>query len=194
MALILKWILSREEGVLTLWRGATPTIARAIVVNAAQLGTYSQAKESAKKMMNMSEGIPLHFTAAMISGLVTTIASMPVDIVKTRLQNQKVPGSNPTDRDFLYDLRLLMEFQNIKVSSMSLVELSKTKVSFHCGKDSCHTISVLDHTPSLLSSWWNSLKMHILDEIQNLKHELPLKNSIILPNKLYIPSKFSVLH
>ena len=81
---------SREEGVLTLWRGATPTIARAIVVNAAQLGTYSQAKESAKKALNMSEGIPLHFMAAMISGLVTTIASMPVDIVKTRLQNQKV--------------------------------------------------------------------------------------------------------
>ena len=38
----------------------------------------------------MEEGIKLHFTAAMISGLVTTIASMPVDIVKTRLQNQKV--------------------------------------------------------------------------------------------------------
>jgi len=85
----------REEGVLTLWRGATPTIARAIVVNAAQLGTYSQAKESAKKMMNMSEGIPLHFTAAMISGLVTTIASMPVDIVKTRLQNQKIVDGVP---------------------------------------------------------------------------------------------------
>ena len=32
----------------------------------------------------------MHFIAAMISGLVTTIASMPVDIVKTRLQNQKV--------------------------------------------------------------------------------------------------------
>ena len=74
----------------TLWRGATPTIARAIVVNAAQLGTYSQAKDTAKKSMGMEEGIKLHFVAAMISGLVTTIASMPVDIVKTRLQNQKV--------------------------------------------------------------------------------------------------------
>lgn len=85
----------KEEGVLTLWRGATPTIARAIVVNAAQLGTYSQAKESAKQVLNMSEGIPLHFTAAMISGLVTTIASMPVDIVKTRLQNQKIVNGVP---------------------------------------------------------------------------------------------------
>ena len=82
----------------TLWRGATPTIARAIVVNAAQLGTYSQAKDSAKSMMGMQEGIKLHFVAAMISGLVTTIASMPVDIVKTRLQNQKVLFDSFLDR------------------------------------------------------------------------------------------------
>ena len=40
----------------TLWRGATPTIARAIVVNAAQLGTYSQAKDSAKSMMAGGQG------------------------------------------------------------------------------------------------------------------------------------------
>jgi len=85
----------KEEGVTTLWRGATPTIARAIVVNAAQLGTYSQAKDSAKSMMGMEEGIKLHFVAAMISGLVTTIASMPVDIVKTRLQNQKFVNGVP---------------------------------------------------------------------------------------------------
>ena len=86
----LKTEFRREEGVLTLWRGATPTIARAIVVNAAQLGTYSQAKESVKSQFGMDEGTPLHIIAAMISGLITTIASMPVDIVKTRLQNQKV--------------------------------------------------------------------------------------------------------
>jgi len=85
----------KEEGVTTLWRGATPTIARAIVVNAAQLGTYSQAKDVAKSSMGMEEGIKLHFVAAMISGLVTTIASMPVDIVKTRLQNQKYVNGVP---------------------------------------------------------------------------------------------------
>lgn len=32
----------REEGILTLWRGAIPTMGRAMVVNAAQLATYSQ--------------------------------------------------------------------------------------------------------------------------------------------------------
>lgn len=32
----------REEGVMTLWRGCVPTIGRAMVVNAAQLASYSQ--------------------------------------------------------------------------------------------------------------------------------------------------------
>ncbi|KAF4522456.1 hypothetical protein B566_EDAN002540 [Ephemera danica] len=37
--------ITREEGVLTLWRGAIPTMGRAMVVNAAQLASYSQAKQ-----------------------------------------------------------------------------------------------------------------------------------------------------
>lgn len=35
----------REEGVLALWRGTVPTMGRAMVVNAAQLASYSQTKE-----------------------------------------------------------------------------------------------------------------------------------------------------
>ncbi|XP_021186062.2 mitochondrial 2-oxoglutarate/malate carrier protein [Helicoverpa armigera] len=75
----------REEGVLKLWRGATPTVGRAMVVNAAQLSTYSQAREMF--VGYVPDGIALHFCASMVSGLITTIASMPVDIIKTRIQN-----------------------------------------------------------------------------------------------------------
>ena len=38
--------MAKEEGVLTLWRGAVPTMGRAMVVNAAQLASYSQAKQA----------------------------------------------------------------------------------------------------------------------------------------------------
>ena len=38
--------ITREEGLLTLWRGAIPTMGRAMVVNAAQLASYSQAKQA----------------------------------------------------------------------------------------------------------------------------------------------------
>jgi len=85
----------KEEGVLALWRGSTPTVARAMVVNAAQLATYSQAKQAILATGYVKDGIPCHFYASMISGLATTIASMPVDIVKTRIQNMRVIDGKP---------------------------------------------------------------------------------------------------
>jgi len=85
----------REEGITTLWRGATPTMARAMVVNAAQLATYSQAKQFILGTGYIQDGIFCHFIASMISGLVTTIASMPVDIAKTRLQSMKFVDGKP---------------------------------------------------------------------------------------------------
>lgn len=74
----------REEGLVTLWRGCIPTMGRAAVVNAAQLSSYTQAKRILLNTGKFNEGIMLHFTASMISGFVTTVASMPVDIAKTR--------------------------------------------------------------------------------------------------------------
>lgn len=82
--------ITREEGLLTLWRGCIPTMGRAAVVNAAQLSSYSQAKRLLVQSGYFQEGIFMHFTASMISGFVTTVASMPVDIAKTRIQNMKI--------------------------------------------------------------------------------------------------------
>lgn len=79
-----------EEGVRALWTGCTPTIGRAMLVNMCQLASYSQAKQRLIATGYFTEGIGLHFCASMISGLITTAASMPVDIAKTRLQNMKV--------------------------------------------------------------------------------------------------------
>ncbi|CAG9533992.1 unnamed protein product [Cercopithifilaria johnstoni] len=85
----------REEGVSTLWRGCKPTILRAMTVNAAQLGTYSQSKEALLSTKFFEEGMMLQLMASMISGLATTIASMPIDIVKTRIQNMRVIDGKP---------------------------------------------------------------------------------------------------
>ena len=76
--------IAREEGILALWKGALPTVIRAMVLNGVQLSSYSQAKEIIVNFL--SDGLLVHFIASMISGLLSTIASMPVDIVKTRMQ------------------------------------------------------------------------------------------------------------
>uniref|UniRef100_A0A0N5ATW8 Mitochondrial 2-oxoglutarate/malate carrier protein n=1 Tax=Syphacia muris TaxID=451379 RepID=A0A0N5ATW8_9BILA len=85
----------REEGITALWRGCGPTVARAMVVNAAQLATYSQAKEAILKTSYVHDGVFCHFLASMVSGLATTMASMPVDIAKTRIQNMNVVNGKP---------------------------------------------------------------------------------------------------
>lgn len=80
--------IRKEEGVQVLWRGAVPTMGRAMIVNVAQLVTYSEAKDRIiRNGIIEKDGLPAQFTASMISGLVTTVASMPIDLVKTRLQN-----------------------------------------------------------------------------------------------------------
>lgn len=91
----------KEEGFTTLWRGCGPTIARAMVVNAAQLASYSQAKQFLLGTGYFKDNIGCHFGASMISGLVTTIASMPVDIAKTRIQNMKIIDGKPEYRGSL---------------------------------------------------------------------------------------------
>ncbi|CAH1772442.1 unnamed protein product [Owenia fusiformis] len=93
--------ITSEEGILTLWRGAGPTMVRAMVVNAAQLASYSQAKQTLKSTGYFGDNIFLHFCASMISGLVTTAASMPVDIAKTRIQNMKMIDGKPEYRGAL---------------------------------------------------------------------------------------------
>lgn len=85
----------KEEGLTALWRGAIPTMGRAMVVNAAQLASYSQAKQGILQTGYVKDGIFCHFLASMFSGLVTTAASMPVDIAKTRIQNQKYINGKP---------------------------------------------------------------------------------------------------
>uniref|UniRef100_T1JNF0 Mitochondrial 2-oxoglutarate/malate carrier protein n=1 Tax=Strigamia maritima TaxID=126957 RepID=T1JNF0_STRMM len=87
--------ITREEGILTLWRGTIPTMGRAMVVNAAQLASYSQAKQFLLSTPYFNDNIWCHFWASMISGLVTTAASMPVDIAKTRIQNMKIVNGVP---------------------------------------------------------------------------------------------------
>uniref|UniRef100_A0A0K0DGE6 Mitochondrial 2-oxoglutarate/malate carrier protein n=1 Tax=Angiostrongylus cantonensis TaxID=6313 RepID=A0A0K0DGE6_ANGCA len=108
----------KEEGALTLWRGCGPTVMRGVVVNASQLSTYSQSKQAILETGYVKDGIFCHFLASMVSGLATTIVSMPVDIAKTsvvhyagglltfknpflRIQSMKVIDGKPEYRSAL---------------------------------------------------------------------------------------------
>lgn len=64
--------ISREEGVATLWRGCGPTIARAMLLNMAQLASYDQAKQMLLGSGYFQENFALHLVASTFSGFIAT--------------------------------------------------------------------------------------------------------------------------
>ena len=86
----------KQEGLHTLWRGSSLTIHRAMVVTAAQLTTYDEAKEQLLRRSGMKDGVPIHVAASFLAGLVASAASNPIDVIKTRIMSMKRecgPGS-----------------------------------------------------------------------------------------------------
>jgi solute carrier family 25 oxoglutarate transporter 11 len=80
----------RGEGVTSLWRGSSMTINRAMLVTASQLATYDSVKETILEKGLMRDGLMTHVTASFAAGFVASVASNPVDVIKTRVMNMKV--------------------------------------------------------------------------------------------------------
>uniref|UniRef100_A0A7N2MWH4 Mitochondrial uncoupling protein 5 n=1 Tax=Quercus lobata TaxID=97700 RepID=A0A7N2MWH4_QUELO len=82
--------MSKQEGIASLWRGSALTVNRAMIVTASQLSTYDQVKEMILEKGVMSDGIGTHVTASFAAGFVASVASNPIDVIKTRVMNMKL--------------------------------------------------------------------------------------------------------
>lgn len=82
--------IAADEGVLALWKGAGPTVVRAMALNMGMLASYDQTAEFFKDSMGWKE-IPTVVGASAVSGFFASACSLPFDYVKTQIQKQK-PG------------------------------------------------------------------------------------------------------
>ncbi|GAB2257760.1 hypothetical protein Droror1_Dr00013920 [Drosera rotundifolia] len=80
----------KSEGVVSLWRGSSLTVNRAMLVTASQLASYDQIKESILEKNLMKDGLGTHVSASFAAGFVAAVVSNPVDVIKTRVMNMKV--------------------------------------------------------------------------------------------------------
>ena len=78
--------VASDEGVGALWRGCLPTVSRCVVLNISQLAVYSEAKEFVQRGLMLEDGLPVRVLSALVSGLASTTASVPLDMAKTRIQ------------------------------------------------------------------------------------------------------------
>ena len=64
--------ITRQEGLLTLWKGSSPTCARAMVITASQFAVYDKIKTLILEKGILPEGKPAHFCAALLAGMVAS--------------------------------------------------------------------------------------------------------------------------
>ncbi|KAK2403681.1 Mitochondrial substrate carrier family protein [Trifolium repens] len=78
-----------EEGIKALWKGVDPAMARAAALTASQLATYDETKQILVKWTSLREGFHLHLISSTVAGILSTLITAPVDMVKTRLMLQR---------------------------------------------------------------------------------------------------------
>lgn len=84
--------ITRSEGLVALWAGCRPTVARAMALNLGQLAIFSEAKNQLRARTEAST-LTATLTASAAAGFVASVLSLPFDFVKTRLQGQGQGGS-----------------------------------------------------------------------------------------------------
>ncbi|KAL4308136.1 hypothetical protein GQ457_01G048640 [Hibiscus cannabinus] len=77
-----------DEGVLALWKGAGPTVVRAMALNMGMLASYDQSVEFFKDSLGLGEAATV-VGASAVSGFFASACSLPFDYVKTQVQKMQ---------------------------------------------------------------------------------------------------------
>eukprot|EP00887_Chlorella_sp_A99_P005802 scaffold1.g5802.t1 len=90
--------ITRQEGLLGLWRGSAPAVQRAALVNLGELSTYDAAKRTvlASGVTGGKDSPVLHALSSLCSGFVASVVSTPADVVSAVCGVTPVPARRAT--------------------------------------------------------------------------------------------------
>lgn len=84
----------REEGLKGLYTGVSINVARAMVLTSSQLSAYDSGKQYLISDMGFKDDFVCHFAASVFAGFVSATTTSPIDVMKSRIMNQKVKMYN----------------------------------------------------------------------------------------------------
>ena len=90
-------LIIKQEGIVGLWRGCTPTVMRAMALNLGMLAPYDQFKEQLSKQhyIQLSQQ-QQRLTSSAGAGFLAALLSLPFDNAKTKMQKMaKVNNQYP---------------------------------------------------------------------------------------------------
>ena len=80
---------ARTDGIASLWRGCGLAMTRSAALTASQCATYGEVKKRWLALGITGDGLPAHLASSMLSGVATTLATNPVDMIKTQMYVSK---------------------------------------------------------------------------------------------------------
>ncbi|KAK4359518.1 hypothetical protein RND71_021747 [Anisodus tanguticus] len=80
----------KQEGLVALWTGIVPNIARNAIINAAELASYDHLKEIIVKLPGFTDSVLTHLLAGLGAGFFAVSIGSPVDVVKSRMMGDSV--------------------------------------------------------------------------------------------------------
>lgn len=80
--------ITADEGFFALWKGAGPTVVRAMALNMGMLASYDQSVEFCRDQLGFGEGATV-LGASAVSGFFAAACSLPFDYVKTQIQKMQ---------------------------------------------------------------------------------------------------------
>ena len=89
--------IHNENGIRGLWRGVSPNVSRAVLVNLGELATYDQSKQFIKKNLHLEDNTPLHVMSSICSGFVASLCCTPADVIKSRVMQTNRPYKGMCD-------------------------------------------------------------------------------------------------
>lgn len=75
----------KQEGVRALWTGIGPNVARNAIINAAELASYDQVKQTILKIPGFTDNVVTHLFSGLGAGFIAVCVGSPVDVVKSRM-------------------------------------------------------------------------------------------------------------
>lgn len=75
----------RQEGIAALWTGLGPNVARNAIINAAELASYDQVKQTILKIPGFTDNVLTHLVSGLGAGFFAVCIGSPVDVVKSRM-------------------------------------------------------------------------------------------------------------
>ncbi|CAI0462192.1 unnamed protein product [Linum tenue] len=75
----------KQEGLTALWTGLGPNIARNAIINAAELASYDEVKQTILRIPGIRDGVLTHILAGLGAGFFAVSIGSPIDVVKSRM-------------------------------------------------------------------------------------------------------------